>query len=173
VLERLTPPAAIHSCRLQAQLDAATAKLEQQSAAATQAVAEECERHLAAERAMQLKMQQLASELAVAQVCASKPRQPKPLQGQLVVSPRHRNFHLPFSVLIITVRRRRCALLQAAAASAGAQVSSLEAAVQKGSQVTLSMTEKVAHSLAAANAQANNLKVRLCTRRNELYVMRA
>lgn len=54
--------------RLQAQLDAAAAKLEQQSAAAAKAVSEECERHGLAERALQQQVQQLTSELAVAQV---------------------------------------------------------------------------------------------------------
>lgn len=55
-------------CRLQAQLDAAAAKLEQQSAAAAKAVAEECERHVVAERALQQQVQQLTSQLAVSQV---------------------------------------------------------------------------------------------------------
>lgn len=44
--------------------------------------------------------------------------------------------------------------------SAEQQVSSLEGALQKGSQVTLSMTEKVAQTLAASNAQTESLKVR-------------
>lgn len=43
--------------------------------------------------------------------------------------------------------------------SAEQQVSSLEAALQKGSQVTLSMTEKVAQTLAASNTQVDALKV--------------
>lgn len=51
-------------------------------------------------------------------------------------------------------------MLQAAVVSAEQQVSSLEAALQKGSQVTLSMTEKVAQTLAASNAQVEALKVR-------------
>jgi hypothetical protein len=50
-------------------VDAAAAKLEQQSAAAAKAVTEECERHMAAERALQQRVQQLGSELAVSQVC--------------------------------------------------------------------------------------------------------
>lgn len=54
--------------RLQAQLDAAALKMEQQSAAAAKAVAEECERHVTAERALQQQVQQLTSELAVTQV---------------------------------------------------------------------------------------------------------
>lgn len=49
--------------------------------------------------------------------------------------------------------------MQATVSSAEQQVSSLEAALQKGSQVTLSMTEKVAQTLAASNAQAEALKV--------------
>lgn len=49
--------------------------------------------------------------------------------------------------------------LQAAVASAEQQVSSLEAALQQGSQVTLSMTEKVAQTLAASNTQAETFKV--------------
>lgn len=48
---------------------------------------------------------------------------------------------------------------QAAVSSAEQQVSSLEAALQKNSQVTLSMTEKVAQTLSAANAQTEALKV--------------
>jgi hypothetical protein len=55
-------------CRLQSQVDAAAVKLEQQSAAAARSVAEECERHVAAERALQQQVQQLSSELAVSQV---------------------------------------------------------------------------------------------------------
>lgn len=54
--------------RLQSQVDAAAAKLEQQSAAAARSVAEECERHVTVERALQQQVQQLTSELAVAQV---------------------------------------------------------------------------------------------------------
>lgn len=61
-------PVCVH-CRLQAQLDAAAAKLERQSAAAAKAVAEECERHVVAERALQQQVQQLTSQLAVSQVC--------------------------------------------------------------------------------------------------------
>jgi hypothetical protein len=38
-------------------------------------------------------------------------------------------------------------------------VSSLEAALQQGSQMTLSMTEKVAQTLAASNTQAETFKV--------------
>lgn len=49
--------------------------------------------------------------------------------------------------------------MQAAVCSAEQQVSSLEAALQKGSQVTLSMTEKVAQTLAASNTQVDALKV--------------
>jgi hypothetical protein len=52
--------------------------------------------------------------------------------------------------------------MQAAVSSAEQQVSSLEAALQKGSQVTLSMTEKVAQTLAASNAQVEALKVSRC-----------
>lgn len=58
----------VHACRLQSQLDAAAAKLEQQSAAAAKAAAEECERHVTAERLLQQQVQQLTSELAVTQV---------------------------------------------------------------------------------------------------------
>lgn len=43
-------------------------KLEQQQAVAAKAVAEECERHLGEERALQHQVQQLKSDLAVAQV---------------------------------------------------------------------------------------------------------
>lgn len=49
--------------------------------------------------------------------------------------------------------------IQAAAHNAELQVASLEAALQKGSEVTVSMTEKVAQALAAANAQVEALKV--------------
>lgn len=49
--------------------------------------------------------------------------------------------------------------LQANVTSAEQQASSLEAALQKSSQVTLSMTEKVAQTLAASSAQAEALKV--------------
>jgi hypothetical protein len=49
--------------------------------------------------------------------------------------------------------------VQAAVRSAEQQVASLEAALQKDSQVTLSMTEKVAQTLAASNAQVEALKV--------------
>lgn len=61
----------------------------------------------------------------------------------------------PLSVL-------HCAMLycmQAAVVSAEQQVSSLEAALQQGSQMTLSMTEKVAQTLAASNTQAETFKV--------------
>jgi hypothetical protein len=50
--------------------------------------------------------------------------------------------------------------VQAAVVSAEQQVSSLEAALQQGSQMTLSMTEKVAQTLAASNTQAETFKVR-------------
>jgi acetylglutamate kinase len=53
----------------------------------------------------------------------------------------------------------RLGLLQAAAHTAEQQASSLEAALQKGSQVTVSMTEKVAQALSAANSQVESLKV--------------
>jgi acetylglutamate kinase len=53
----------------------------------------------------------------------------------------------------------RVPMLQAAAHTAEQQVSSLEAALQKGSQVTVSMTEKVAQALSAANSQVESLKV--------------
>jgi hypothetical protein len=55
--------------RLQGQLQHVSSKLEQQQAAAAKAVAEECERHLTEERALQQQLQQLKSDLAVAQVC--------------------------------------------------------------------------------------------------------
>ena len=58
------------SCRLQAQLNATSLKLEQQAAAAAKAVAEECERHGSAERALQQRLQQLTSDLAVSQASA-------------------------------------------------------------------------------------------------------
>jgi hypothetical protein len=54
--------------RLQGQLQQVSGKLEQQQAAAAKAVAEECERHLNEERALQQQLQQLKSDLAVAQV---------------------------------------------------------------------------------------------------------
>lgn len=59
--------------RLQGQVEAAAAKLEQQATAATKAVSEECERHGAAERALQQQVQQLTSELAVTQVRQQAP----------------------------------------------------------------------------------------------------
>jgi acetylglutamate kinase len=49
--------------------------------------------------------------------------------------------------------------MQAAAHTAEQQVCSLEAALQKGSEVTVSMTEKVAQALSAANSQVEALKV--------------
>lgn len=55
-------------CRLREQQQEAGIKLEQQQAAAARAVAEECERHVGAERALQQQVQQLKSDLAVAQV---------------------------------------------------------------------------------------------------------
>jgi chromosome segregation ATPase len=67
-LQQSSDSAHATSDRLHAQLEAVTAKLEQQSAATTCAVTQECERHLAAERALQQQVQQLASDLAVAQV---------------------------------------------------------------------------------------------------------
>lgn len=55
-------------CRLQAQLQAAGSRLEQQQAVAAKAVAEECERHVGTERELQQQVQRLSSQLAVAQV---------------------------------------------------------------------------------------------------------
>lgn len=49
--------------------------------------------------------------------------------------------------------------MQADAQNAKVQIANLEAALQKGSEVTVSMTEKVAQALAAANAQVEALKV--------------
>lgn len=49
--------------------------------------------------------------------------------------------------------------MQAAGHNAEVQVSSLEAALAKGSEVTVSMTEKVAQAMSAANAQMESLKV--------------
>lgn len=62
--------ACIH-CRLRDGLQQAGMKLEQQQAAAAKAVAEECERHVGEERALQQQVQQLRSDLAVAQVSTS------------------------------------------------------------------------------------------------------
>lgn len=55
-------------CRLREQLQQAGARHEQQQAAAAKAVAEECERHVGQERALQQQVQKLQSDLAVAQV---------------------------------------------------------------------------------------------------------
>jgi hypothetical protein len=55
------------------QLQQVSSKLEQQQAAAAKAVAEECERHLDEERALQQQLQQLKSDLAVAQVRGARP----------------------------------------------------------------------------------------------------
>jgi hypothetical protein len=59
----------------------------------------------------------------------------------------------------LTLLCLRVLCVQAAAHTAEQQVSSLEAALQKGSQVTVSMTEKVAQALSAANSQVESLKV--------------
>jgi hypothetical protein len=69
---------------------------------------------------------------------------------------------LPCSHLTTGPRQNACAVyVQAAVSNAEQQVASLEVALQKGSQVTLSMTEKVAQTLAASNAQVEALKVGL------------
>jgi hypothetical protein len=57
---------------------------------------------------------------------------------------------------------------QAAAASAEAQVSSLEAALQQGSAATLEMTEKVAHTLATSSSQVDALKAQLVESESQL-----
>jgi hypothetical protein len=59
--------------------------------------------------------------------------------------------------------------MQAAAHTAEQQVCSLEAALQKGSEVTVSMTEKVAQALSAANSQVEALKVR----RTDIHIFTA
>jgi len=58
----------MRSCRLQKDLQQASSRLEQQQTAAARSVAEECERHVDAERTLQQQVQQLSSELAVSKV---------------------------------------------------------------------------------------------------------
>lgn len=64
--------------RLQDGIQQASAKLQQQQAAATKAVADECERHVGEERALQQQVQQLKSDLAVAQVSSLHRAKPAP-----------------------------------------------------------------------------------------------
>lgn len=67
-LQHATPWVSVSSCRLRDEATQHSSRLEAQLAATARAAAEESERQKAAERVLQQRLQDVAAELAVAQV---------------------------------------------------------------------------------------------------------
>ncbi len=143
--------------RLQAQLQAAAERAEQQAAASSKAIAEECERHLTAERALQQQAQQLSSELATSKVRAvrlSRASRMAVTNNAICGAVYTTRWRSGFCSPLLPLPR-----LQAAIKSAEQRIAELQAALQRGEDAAAVMADKVAQALTSANARVEDLQV--------------